>query len=196
MYALGNPEYRELQKLLFIKNKIIPDKYGPGQVKMPHGKNFLMNMANNWKKTCCITWYTLFQTQMTNPPPKNIVEDNSIPCSKTYSTHITFQTYPYHKLMKKQHVQPLGDNGSRWDKELESLDDYHLYAMNLNPNHEPIANETLQLLTVYTLIQEIPYSQVFLIFILHEKEILCPLYMFICPLAFVKGDSFSFLISI
>ena len=29
MYHLGNPEYRELQKILFIKNNIIPDKIWP-----------------------------------------------------------------------------------------------------------------------------------------------------------------------
>ena len=50
MFPLGNPEYRMLQKILFLKNTIILEEYGSGQVKKPHGKDFPKSMPNSWKK--------------------------------------------------------------------------------------------------------------------------------------------------
>ena len=146
MPTINNPEYRELQKLLFIKNKIIPDEIWPSPVINAPWEQYPPDYAKQ-----------LDDNLMHYMPSAETTPDSSPPSSSqsprlSPSLQDSQDPYDFSSLSLSQVDEELVEADRQWEqdhpesppsrsdyayyRDIDSLSDHEYECMNLSPSHD------------------------------------------------------------
>ena len=146
MPTINNSEYRELRKLLFIKNKIIPDEIWPSpeddapweQYPSEYAKQIdddLMHYTPSTETTPDPSLPSSSQNPRLSPP----LQDSQDPYDFSSLSHsqVDEELVEADRQWEQDHPEPPPSKiDLAYYRDIDSLSDYEYECMNLSPSHD------------------------------------------------------------